>query len=130
MKQTQPVMNLQYGRTAAYTTLCSTSYCVNFEDLKVHVTGRNRTQPLILATLGLGHYTTVTIAASSHVFLSTGLFLPRSRKNQKSAHIPGRNRPQPTRITTLCLDHYATVTTAENFSFFSTQLFSSALERT
>ena len=87
-------MNLHYGRTAA-NTLESASYCVNFEDLKLHVTGRNRTQPLILTTLGLGHYTTMTGAESSHVFLLTDLFLPRSRKNPKSAHIPGRNRSQP-----------------------------------
>ena len=47
-------MNLQYGRTAA-NTLCSTSYCVNFEDLKERhrqesnpttYTGNTRPSPL------------------------------------------------------------------------------------
>ena len=53
-----------------YSSIYSLQYFIlcEFRGSK-NVTGRNRTQPLIiLTTLGLGHYTTMTGAESSYVF--------------------------------------------------------------
>ena len=70
----------------------------------------NNTRPWTL-------HTTMTGAESSYVFHFIDLFLPRSRKNLKSAHahIPGRNRSLPLRLVHSAL---TTVSIAEVFHFF------------
>ena len=46
-----------------------TSYCMNFQDLKVGVTSRNRTPPPKRATFCIDYYTTVTVAECFRILL-------------------------------------------------------------